>query len=209
MCALCCSCPCLTSVSNKISWQDSPTVCQKSPTMSHYVTMSKVPNSVWKAPICVLKVWPEKCAVCCSCPRMTSGPKFCVKTLQICVKSPHLCVKSPQVCVNSAAGDVCAVLQLSTRDLATKILSKFPYCVLKVSKAVWKVPKCVLKVRPEMCAVCCSCPRVTVVTAQRRSGGGELWPVLPSGVCSQCWSSSEHSDNTHPHHIQVCRYCRY
>ena len=137
----------------------------------------------------------------------------------MCQKSPTVqCVKSPYMCVKSAAGDVCAVLQLSMRDLCQQqnFVARLPNCVLKVSNYVSKVPNsvlkapmCVLKVRPEMCAVCCSCPRVTVVTAQRRSGGGELWPVLPSGVCSQCWSSSEHSDNTHPHHIQVCRYCRY
>ena len=48
--------------------------------------------------------------------QLTSVPKFCDKTLQLCVKSPQQCVKSPYMCVKSAAGDVCGVLQLSTRD---------------------------------------------------------------------------------------------
>ena len=60
---------------------------------------------------------------CCSSPNETLPQKFvytvskiCVKTPQLCVKSPHQCAKSPQLCVKSGAGDVCAVLQLSTRD---------------------------------------------------------------------------------------------
>ena len=53
---------------------------------------------------------------CVAAVHMRPCHQNCIKSPLLCVKSVKSCVKSPQVCVKSAAGDVCAVLQLSTRD---------------------------------------------------------------------------------------------